>query len=163
MKVRRCASPQGPRSLLDICGVVAILKCVIMRLITASLLFTTLCASPAFLGSLWVFFVEIKIKPEGVVDHGNYETEDYAMATSKTGGSTQNSRDSHSKRLGVKLFDGQHVRGGCIIVRQRGTHIHPGPGVGRGGDDTLFVKKQGILRFFRGRQGRHYVSVVQTP
>jgi len=58
------------------------------------------------------------------------------MSTSKTGGSTSNGRDSHSKRLGVKLFDGQVVHGGEIIVRQRGTHIHPGRGVGRGSDDT---------------------------
>ena len=62
------------------------------------------------------------------------------MATSKSGGSTQNNRDSHSKRLGVKMFDGQHVTGGEILVRQRGTRIHPGVGVGRGSDDTLFAK-----------------------
>jgi large subunit ribosomal protein L27 len=84
------------------------------------------------------------------------------MATSKSGGSTQNNRDSHSKRLGVKLFDGQEVGGGEIIVRQRGTHIHPGTGVGRGSDDTLFALQQGIVKFKRGYKGRTYVSVIQA-
>lgn len=84
------------------------------------------------------------------------------MATSKSGGSTQNNRDSHSKRLGCKLFDGQIVRGGEIIVRQRGTHIHPGTGVGRGGDDTLFALQQGVVKFKRGCKGRTYVSVIQA-
>ena len=82
------------------------------------------------------------------------------MATSKSGGSTQNNRDSHSKRLGVKLFDGQLVHGGEIIVRQRGTRIHPGVGVGRGSDDTLFARAAGTLKFHYGPKGRSYVSVV---
>jgi len=82
------------------------------------------------------------------------------MATSKTGGSTQNNRDSHSKRLGVKMFDGQRVTGGEILVRQRGTRIHPGVGVGRGSDDTLFAKAAGILKFHYGHKGRSYISVV---
>jgi large subunit ribosomal protein L27 len=82
------------------------------------------------------------------------------MATSKSGGSTQNNRDSHSKRLGVKLFDGQHVAGGEIIVRQRGTRIHPGVGVGRGGDDTLFAKAAGVIKFHYGRKGRTYISII---
>ncbi len=81
------------------------------------------------------------------------------MATSKSGGSTGNGRDSHSKRLGVKLFDGQIVNGGEIIVRQRGTRIHPGNGVGRGGDDTLFAKAAGSIKFHHGPKGRKYVSV----
>lgn len=81
------------------------------------------------------------------------------MATSKSGGSTQNGRDSHSKRLGVKLFDGQIVNGGEIIVRQRGTRIHPGNGVGKGGDDTLFAKAAGSIKFHFGPKGRKYVSV----
>lgn len=85
------------------------------------------------------------------------------MATSKSGGSTQNNRDSHSKRLGVKLFDGQLVSGGEIIVRQRGTRIHPGVGVGRGSDDTLFAKAAGTLKFHYGPKGRSYVSVVPAP
>ncbi len=69
------------------------------------------------------------------------------MATSKAGGSTSNGRESHSKRLGVKLFDGQVVTGGEVIVRQRGTHIHPGKSVGRGSDDTLFAKAPAKLNF----------------
>lgn len=84
------------------------------------------------------------------------------MATSKSGGSTQNNRDSHSKRLGCKLFDGQEVRGGEIIVRQRGTHVHPGTGVGRGGDDTLFALTAGFVKFKRGAKGRNYVSILPT-
>ncbi|MFZ5953707.1 MAG: 50S ribosomal protein L27 [Candidatus Dependentiae bacterium] len=82
------------------------------------------------------------------------------MATSKSGGSTQNGRDSISKRLGVKIFDGQVVNGGEIIVRQRGTRIHAGKFVGKGSDDTLFVLKPGILKFHYGPKGRRYVSVV---
>jgi len=82
------------------------------------------------------------------------------MATSKSGGSTSNGRDSQSKRLGVKIFGGQHVTGGEIIVRQRGTRIHPGKGVGKGGDDTLFAMAVGVLKFHYGPKGRKYVSVV---
>ena len=82
------------------------------------------------------------------------------MATSKSGGSTQNNRDSHSQRLGVKLFGGQRVNGGEIIVRQRGTCIHAGRQVGRGGDDTLFAMAPGILKFHYGSKGRKYVSVI---
>lgn len=81
------------------------------------------------------------------------------MATSKTGGSTSNGRDSQSKRLGIKLYDGQIVTGGEIIVRQRGTRVHPGVGVGRGGDDTLFVTAPGVIKFHWGEKGRKYVSV----
>ena len=81
------------------------------------------------------------------------------MATSKSGGSTQNGRDSHSKRLGVKLFDGQAVHGGEIIVRQRGTRIHPGSSVGIGSDDTLFALKPGVVKFHYGPKGRRYVSI----
>ena len=84
------------------------------------------------------------------------------MATSKSGGSTQNGRDSQSKRLGVKLFDGQKVLGGEIIVRQRGTRINPGKSVGRGKDDTLFAKGQGFLKFHYGDKGRRYVSVISA-
>lgn len=82
------------------------------------------------------------------------------MATSKSGGSTQNGRDSQSKRLGVKLFDGQQVTGGEIIVRQRGTRIHPGTGVGKGNDDTIFVCKAGVIKFHYGPKKRRYVSVI---
>lgn len=82
------------------------------------------------------------------------------MATSKSGGSTQNGRDSQSKRLGVKLFDGQQVTGGEIIVRQRGTHIHPGSGVGMGNDDTIFAMSVGVIKFHYGPKKRRYVSVI---
>jgi len=82
------------------------------------------------------------------------------VATSKSGGSTQNNRDSHSKRLGVKLFDGQVVSGGEIIVRQRGTRIHPGNGVGIGSDDTLFAINAGAVKFHFGPKGRKYVSII---
>lgn len=81
------------------------------------------------------------------------------MATSKSGGSTQNGRDSQSKRLGVKIFDGQTVTGGEILVRQRGTRFHPGKNVGRGKDDTLFVTAPGIVKFHYGYNGRRYISV----
>src|SRR5207244_3685519 len=69
------------------------------------------------------------------------------MAHKKGGGSSRNGRDSNSKRLGVKSFAGQTVSAGTIIVRQRGTPIHPGDGVGRGGDDTLFAKTSGTVEF----------------
>jgi large subunit ribosomal protein L27 len=82
------------------------------------------------------------------------------MATSKSGGSTQNGRDSRSKRLGVKLYEGQVVNGGEIIIRQRGTKYHPGALVGRGGDDTLFALAAGFVKFHRGYKNRQYVSVV---
>ena len=84
------------------------------------------------------------------------------MATSKSGGSTQNNRDSQSKRLGVKLFDGQVVSGGEIIVRQRGTKFHPGNGVGRGGDDTLFAKAAGTIKFHYGPKGKKFVSIIAS-
>lgn len=83
------------------------------------------------------------------------------MATSKSGGSTQNGRDSHSKRLGIKLFDGQEVVGGEIIVRQRGTRVHPGDKVGLGVDHTLYAKAAGFVKFHYGFKGRKYVSIVQ--
>jgi len=82
------------------------------------------------------------------------------MSTSKSGGSTQNNRDSHSKRLGIKLFDGQRVNGGEIIVRQRGTRVHPGVQVGKGSDDTLFAKGAGFIKFHSGSKGRKFVSVL---
>lgn len=84
------------------------------------------------------------------------------MATSKSGGSTQNGRDSHSKRLGVKLFDGQRVNGGEIIVRQRGTRVHPGKSVGLGNDHTIYAIGTGLVKFHYGPRGRRYVSVVQS-
>ena len=81
------------------------------------------------------------------------------MATSKSGGSTSNGRDSRSKRLGVKLYDGEQVHGGDIIVRQRGTRIHPGNGVGCGKDYTIFAVTTGVIKFHYGPKGRKYVSV----
>jgi large subunit ribosomal protein L27 len=82
------------------------------------------------------------------------------MATSKSGGSTQNGRDSHSKRLGCKVFDGEIVTGGAIIVRQRGTKFYPGRNVGRGGDDTLFAKVSGRVVYRKGFKKRSYIDVV---
>jgi large subunit ribosomal protein L27 len=81
------------------------------------------------------------------------------MAHKKGGGSSRNGRDSESKRLGVKAFGGQEVTAGSIIVRQRGTRIHPGAGVGKGGDDTLFAKVSGIVRFHSSR-GRRFASIA---
>lgn len=69
------------------------------------------------------------------------------MAHKKGMGSTRNGRDSQAQRLGVKRFDGQFVTGGSILVRQRGTRIHPGKNVGRGSDDTLFARVDGIVVF----------------
>lgn len=83
------------------------------------------------------------------------------MAHKKAGGSTNNGRDSISKRLGVKRFGGQEVLAGNIIVRQRGTRFHAGPGVGIGKDHTLFATVTGVVKFeTKGPQNRKYVSVV---
>ena len=84
------------------------------------------------------------------------------MAHKKGLGSTKNGRDSKSKRLGVKRFSGQEVTAGTIIVRQRGTHIHPGEGVGRGGDDTLFALRHGVVEFTRGLKRRAHVRPVEA-
>lgn len=81
------------------------------------------------------------------------------FATKKGGGSSGNGRDSQSKRLGVKIGDGQTVTGGSILYRQRGTKIHPGTNVGRGGDDTLFAKIDGVVKFERRGKNRKQVSV----
>jgi large subunit ribosomal protein L27 len=81
------------------------------------------------------------------------------MAHKKGGGSSRNGRDSESKRLGVKAFGGQDVPAGSIIVRQRGTRIHPGTGVGKGGDDTLFALTSGTVKFHTSR-GRRFASIV---
>ena len=83
------------------------------------------------------------------------------MAHKKGLGSTKNGRDSKAKRLGVKRFDGQVVTAGTIIVRQRGTHIHPGEGVGRGGDDTLFAKIDGTVEFTRGLKRRVHIRPLE--
>ncbi len=81
------------------------------------------------------------------------------FASKKGVGSSKNGRDSNAKRLGVKRGDGQFVSGGSIIVRQRGTKIHPGNNVGIGGDDTLFAKVDGVVRFERKDKTRKQVSV----
>ena len=83
------------------------------------------------------------------------------MSKTKGAGSTKNGRDSHSKRLGVKVFDGTEVRAGAILVRQRGTRVHPGDNVGRGGDDTLFALVDGKVKFGQ-RRGRKLVDVLPT-
>ena len=81
------------------------------------------------------------------------------MAHKKAGGSSRNGRDSESKRLGVKMFGGQHAIAGNIIVRQRGTKWHPGDGVGMGVDHTLFAIREGDVEFATKHKGRVYVSV----
>ena len=81
------------------------------------------------------------------------------MSSKKGVGSSKNGRDSESKRLGVKSADGQYVSAGSIIVRQRGTKIHPGNNVGRGGDDTLFAMIDGAVKFERFDKKRKQVSV----
>jgi large subunit ribosomal protein L27 len=83
------------------------------------------------------------------------------MAHKKAGGSSRNGRDSHSKRLGVKRFGGELVSGGSIIVRQRGTQMHPGDNVGIGKDHTLFAKIDGTVQFsVKGALQRTLVSIV---
>jgi len=84
------------------------------------------------------------------------------MAHKKGVGSSKNGRDSRGQRLGVKRFAGQTVSAGSIIVRQRGTHIHPGQNVGRGKDDTLFAKVGGIVKFETFGKNRKRVSVVES-
>ena len=81
------------------------------------------------------------------------------MAHKKGASSSRNGRDSHAQRLGVKRFGGQAVNAGEILVRQRGTHFHPGQFVGRGGDDTLFALADGNVQF-GSRRGRKTVSII---
>ena len=83
------------------------------------------------------------------------------MAHKKGVGSTKNGRDSAAQRLGTKRADGQFVLAGNILVRQRGTHIHPGEGVGIGSDDTLFALKSGKVKFERLGKDRKQVSIVE--
>jgi large subunit ribosomal protein L27 len=82
------------------------------------------------------------------------------MAHKKAGGSSRNGRDSHSKRLGVKAYGGEAITAGAIIVRQRGTKVHPGVNVGMGKDHTLFATSDGKVQFHQGFKRRTYVSVV---
>lgn len=81
------------------------------------------------------------------------------MSKTKASGSSRNGRDSAAQRLGPKVFDGQTVNAGAIIVRQRGTRIHPGHNVGRGGDDTLYALEAGTVKYGSSR-GRRQVSVL---
>jgi large subunit ribosomal protein L27 len=83
------------------------------------------------------------------------------MAHKKGASSSRNGRDSNAQRLGVKRFGGQQVNAGEILIRQRGTHFHPGDNVGRGSDDTLFAKLAGAVQFGHKR-GRRVISIV-TP
>ena len=82
------------------------------------------------------------------------------MAHKKAGGSTRNGRDSESKRLGVKIFGGQVVKAGNIIVRQRGTKFWPGEGVGIGKDHTIFATVDGAVKFHKGLKNRTFISVL---
>src|SRR5215211_6708619 len=84
------------------------------------------------------------------------------MAHKKGGGSSKNGRDTAGKRLGVKSYGGQLVNAGSIIIRQRGTKVHPGLNVGKGSDDTLFAKVSGRVKFAKSR-GKSVVSVVEAP
>ena len=84
------------------------------------------------------------------------------MAHKKGLGSTRNGRDSHAQRLGVKKFAGEAVKTGNIIVRQRGTHFHPGENVGRGKDDTLFALVEGKVKFTKGLKHRVNVYPVEA-
>ena len=82
------------------------------------------------------------------------------MSKTKAGGSTKNGRESHSKRLGQKLSGGQYTKAGQIIFRQRGTKIHPGNNVGRGGDDTLFALITGYVKY-ETKRNRKFASVYE--
>ncbi len=81
------------------------------------------------------------------------------MAHKKGGGSSRNNRDSNGQRLGVKAYGGEFVTAGSIIIRQRGTRIHPGENVGKGKDDTLFAKSEGFVTFEWAKKDRKKVSV----
>jgi large subunit ribosomal protein L27 len=82
------------------------------------------------------------------------------MAHKKGAGSSSNGRESHSKRLGIKIFGGQYAKAGAIIVRQRGTVHHPGDNVGLGKDHSIFAMTEGIVAFKKKRNDRSYVSVM---
>lgn len=84
------------------------------------------------------------------------------MAQKKAGGSSKNGRDSAGQRLGVKVYGGQEILAGGIIVRQRGTKVHPGKFVGIGKDHTLFAKRDGIVKFHGGIKDRQYVSIIEA-
>jgi large subunit ribosomal protein L27 len=81
------------------------------------------------------------------------------MSKTKAGGSSKNGRESHAKRLGPKVFDGEVVNAGAVLVRQRGTRIHPGENVGRGSDDTLFATRAGTVKY-GVRNNRRLVNIL---
>ncbi|VAV98412.1 LSU ribosomal protein L27p [hydrothermal vent metagenome] len=81
------------------------------------------------------------------------------MSKTKASGSSRNGRDSKAQRLGPKVFDGQTVTAGSILVRQRGTRIYPGLNVGKGSDDTLFAKAEGVVKYGQSK-GRRHVSIL---
>lgn len=83
------------------------------------------------------------------------------MAHKKAGGSSRNGRDSESKRLGVKVYGGQRIRSGSIILRQRGTKFHPGRGTGIGRDHTIYAKIDGVVRFLKGH-GLHKRTIIEV-
>jgi len=85
------------------------------------------------------------------------------MAHKKAGGSSRNGRDTAGRRLGVKKYGGEQVLAGNILVRQRGTKVHPGPNVGMGTDHTLFALTEGQVEFATKRGGRVYVSIARAP
>ena len=86
------------------------------------------------------------------------------MAHKKAGGSSRNGRDSHAKRLGVKTYGGEAIGAGSIIIRQRGTQVHPGVNVGIGKDHTLFALVDGHVQFVvKGAEGRKFVNIVPAP
>ena len=82
------------------------------------------------------------------------------MAHKKAGGSSRNGRDSRGRRLGVKCFGGESVRAGNIIVRQRGTQYHPGVNIGCGRDHTLFALTDGVVKFYKARNDRQFVTIL---
>ena len=84
------------------------------------------------------------------------------MSKTKAGGSTRNGRDSESKRLGTKVFDGQKISAGSIVVRQRGTKIHPGENVGMGKDHSIFSLIKGKVKFKKSKLNRTFVSVIPS-
>ena len=96
----------------------------------------------------------------GTPNFFSFQNQYRLMAHKKGGGSSRNGRDSESKRLGVKIFGGQSVKAGNIIVRQRGTQFHPGKNTGMGKDHTLFALTHGTVEFKKGFKGRTFVNIL---
>ena len=107
-----------------------------------------------------MFVDEIKLSvSSGAGGPGSVSFNNLNSKTKPSGGSTRNGRDSESKRLGTKVYDGENISAGSIVVRQRGTKIHPGENVSKGGDDTLFAKIDGVVKFST-KNGRKLVNVI---